>query len=101
MQDDSVSDVDECLFRNGFCDELCHNTVGSYRCGCVNGHTPFLKTCISQGQLLLLLSFLKKTTTMKLTLVTWKILRIDFKTRSLAKDFKLYLKPDQLPSCSW
>ncbi|XP_072913708.1 uncharacterized protein [Hemitrygon akajei] len=33
------SDVDECLWNNGGCSQLCVNTVGSYHCDCHPGYT--------------------------------------------------------------
>lgn len=31
-------DVDECSIRNGGCDHVCNNTMGSYRCSCHQGY---------------------------------------------------------------
>lgn len=33
----SCEDIDECVFRNGGCSEICTNTKGSYHCGCPEG----------------------------------------------------------------
>ncbi|XP_055449446.1 prolow-density lipoprotein receptor-related protein 1-like [Psammomys obesus] len=34
----SCGDVDECSQPYGPCGQLCHNTPGSYSCGCIQGH---------------------------------------------------------------
>ena len=34
----SASDINECDTANGFCDQICTNTEGSYTCGCNEGY---------------------------------------------------------------
>lgn len=33
------TDKDECALKNGGCQQICKNTIGSYQCGCQNGFT--------------------------------------------------------------
>ena len=32
-------DVNECITNNGGCEQLCHNTIGSYYCSCNSSYT--------------------------------------------------------------
>lgn len=32
------ADVDECTKEKHFCDQICDNTIGSYRCSCSAGY---------------------------------------------------------------
>jgi hypothetical protein len=49
-----VIDADECLVNNGFCDDICINDVGSYRCACADGYelTKNLHTCRVKPQVI-------------------------------------------------
>ena len=42
------SDVDECTVGSHFCDDICHNTLGSFTCHCRSGYRLMadLKTCL-------------------------------------------------------
>ena len=33
------TDVNECLFGNGGCEQLCTNTIGSFFCTCQSGYS--------------------------------------------------------------
>lgn len=33
------TDKDECALKNGGCQQICRNTIGSYQCACQNGFT--------------------------------------------------------------
>ena len=32
-----MTDINECVTFNGYCDQNCTNTIGSYTCSCVEG----------------------------------------------------------------
>ena len=42
------SDVDECTVGSHFCDDICHNTLGSFTCHCRSGYRLMtdLRTCL-------------------------------------------------------
>ncbi|XP_020621257.1 EGF-containing fibulin-like extracellular matrix protein 1 [Orbicella faveolata] len=44
----SCQDVDECTVGSHFCDDICHNTLGSFTCHCKSGYRLMadLKTCL-------------------------------------------------------
>ena len=33
------SDINECTSNNGYCGQVCTNSVGSYTCSCRNGYS--------------------------------------------------------------
>ncbi len=49
---DLWSDIDECQYRNGGCDQRCTNTIGSFECSCDEGElyrlAPDGKACYSK-----------------------------------------------------
>lgn len=44
------ADIDECLARNGACDHVCRNTVGSFECGCRKGYKLLTDERTCQGE---------------------------------------------------
>ena len=44
------TDINECEWDNGDCDQICNNEQGSYSCACWSGYTLDYngKTCIGQ-----------------------------------------------------
>lgn len=41
LPDGTCADVDECMVQNGGCQQVCQNSIGSYKCACLDGY--FLK----------------------------------------------------------
>ena len=35
----SFSDINECTSNNGYCGQVCTNSVGSYTCSCRSGYS--------------------------------------------------------------
>lgn len=54
-----LADVDECAVNKGGCNQICHNTVGSYYCSCSNGYqlSSDNHTCNGENLTLLLTLF--------------------------------------------
>ena len=38
MSFSNVVDVDECARNNGYCSQICNNTIGSFMCTCYVGY---------------------------------------------------------------
>ena len=43
-------DIDECMFSNGGCDQLCTNSNGSFECSCENGFLLDVNGFICNGE---------------------------------------------------
>lgn len=48
----SSADVDECTKEKHYCDQICHNTIGSYRCSCTAGYKLNVDGRTCEGMLL-------------------------------------------------
>ena len=48
----NFTDINECSTNNGGCEQLCHNTVGSYYCTCNSSYTLNTDDHMCDGKLL-------------------------------------------------
>ena len=56
----NTADIDECLVisPNGFCQQVCVNTLGSYHCDCMEGYQLF-RTSLCLGDIALVYTSVK------------------------------------------
>ena len=58
------SDINECTSNNGYCGQVCINTVGSYTCSCYSGYelNTDARTCAGMWSLFKLVLVFKNVT---------------------------------------
>ena len=46
----TLTDVNECSDRNGECQQICVNTIGSFNCQCNQGYSIHGYSCIGKSK---------------------------------------------------